>query len=129
MNQTGAINNTAADARGATNEGVVTRNWWGSPSGPDENACAGNVDCSNPLTTRPNDEGESISTPTPTPPTPTAQPIPDPNADADERGLHEGTQWNVTVTRVIDGDTIEAEFPTGDTNTDLHWGFERPIWG
>jgi len=65
---------TAIDAEDAIAEAIATDNWWGSPSGPDENACVGNVDCSDPLTTRPSDVGynpddgdESTPTPTPTP--------------------------------------------------------------
>jgi hypothetical protein len=77
------INQTSSsfviDARDALGEGIATDNWWGSPSGPDEDACVGNVDCSNSLTTRPSnvgyspDDDESTSTPDNTTSGPTTQ--------------------------------------------------------
>lgn len=42
------------------------------------------------------------------------------------RGPSEGTSWDVTVTRVIDGDTIEAEFPNGEIDTLRLLGVDTP---
>ncbi|SMO54355.1 thermonuclease family protein [Halorubrum cibi] len=44
----------------------------------------------------------------------------------DPRGPGTGTEWIVTVTRVIDGDTIEVEFPNGETDTVRLLGVDTP---
>jgi micrococcal nuclease len=44
----------------------------------------------------------------------------------DNRGPSEGTEWNVTITRVIDGDTVEARFPNGETDTLRLLGVDTP---
>lgn len=46
--------------------------------------------------------------------------------EADTRGPSEGTEWNVTITRVIDGDTVEAKFPNGETDTLRLLGVDTP---
>lgn len=51
----------AINAEGTTAEGIATDNWWGNPSGPDVDACVGNVDCSDPLTKRPRGVGFNSS--------------------------------------------------------------------
>ena len=62
------------------------------------------------------------STPTATS-TPTPTPVPTTEAPA---GPEEGTRWEVTITRVIDGDTIEARFPNGETDTLRLLGVDTP---
>lgn len=42
------------------------------------------------------------------------------------RGPDQGRAWTVTITRVIDGDTIEAKFPNGDTDTVRLLGVDTP---
>ena len=44
----------------------------------------------------------------------------------DSRGPTEGTEWDVTITRVIDGDTVEAEFPNGEVDTIRLLGVDTP---
>ncbi|MFD1570002.1 thermonuclease family protein [Halorubrum laminariae] len=53
---------------------------------------------------------------------------PSPSADAadETRGPDSGTEWVVTVTRVIDGDTIEVAFPNGETDTVRLLGVDTP---
>jgi pectinesterase len=51
----------AINAEGATAEGIATSNWWEGTSGPDVDACVGNVDCSDPLTKRPRGVGFNSS--------------------------------------------------------------------
>lgn len=41
-------------------------------------------------------------------------------------GPTRGTQWTVVVTRVIDGDTVEARFPNGETDTLRLSGVDTP---
>lgn len=64
------------------------------------------------------------ATPTPTPeptpePTPTATPTPDSPIDG-------GTARTATVTRVIDGDTIEVKFESGEVDTVRLLGVDTP---
>lgn len=57
--------------------------------------------------------------PTPTPTTaPTLTPTP--------RGPQHGSEWTVTITRVIDGDTMEARFPNGEIDTLRLLGVDTP---
>jgi len=51
-----------------------------------------------------------------------------PSADAadEPRGPDSGTEWTVSVTRVIDGDTIEVAFPNGETDTVRLLGVDTP---
>lgn len=42
------------------------------------------------------------------------------------RGPSQGDQWTVTVTRVVDGDTLEARFPNGDVDTLRLLGVDTP---
>ena len=42
------------------------------------------------------------------------------------KGPDEGTAWTVTITRVIDGDTVEAKFPNGETDTLRLLGVDTP---
>ena len=44
----------------------------------------------------------------------------------DPRGPTEGTEWDVTITRIIDGDTVEAEFPNGEIDTIRLLGVDTP---
>ena len=58
------------------------------------------------------------------------QPTTDADSDASsERGPTAGTEWTVTVTRVIDGDTIEARFPNGEVDTIRLLGVDTPETG
>lgn len=71
------------------------------------------------------------STPTPTPtetatPTPTETPPSTPTETSAPRGPQQGTEWTVTITRVIDGDTVEATFPNGETDTLRLLGVDTP---
>lgn len=63
----------------------------------------------------------TASTPTPTQTTP--EPTPTTQA---ARGPESGTEWTVTVTRVIDGDTMEVEFLNGETDTLRLLGVDTP---
>jgi len=74
---------------------------------------------------------DTTSTPTPTTaksptstdastPTQSTSPSPTPS------GPQEGDEWTVTVTRVIDGDTVEARFPNGETDTLRLLGVDTP---
>lgn len=56
--------------------------------------------------------------------TPTATASPSPTQAA--RGPQEGTKWTVTITRVIDGDTVEARFPNGEIDTLRLLGVDTP---
>ncbi|WP_230455365.1 thermonuclease family protein [Halorubrum sp. BV1] len=55
---------------------------------------------------------------------------PSPSTDVaeptDSGGPETGTAWIVTVTRVIDGDTIEVVFPNGETDTVRLLGVDTP---
>ena len=53
-------------------------------------------------------------------PTPDAGPTTEPTASA------EGPSWNVTVTRVIDGDTVEIRYTNGTTETVRLLGVDTP---
>ena len=55
------------------------------------------------------------------------QPTTDADSDAgSERGPTAGTEWTVTVTRVVDGDTVEARFPNGEVDTIRLLGVDTP---
>ncbi|WP_336361527.1 thermonuclease family protein [Haladaptatus sp. ZSTT2] len=58
-------------------------------------------------------------------PTPTPTPTPAPTTVAPS-GPNEGTEWTVTITRVIDGDTVEARFPNGEIDTLRLLGVDTP---
>ena len=83
-------------------------------------------------TASPTPTATATSTPTPTSsPTPTATPSPTPTATSTptprpERGPEQGTEWRVTVTRVVDGDTIEVRFPNGEIDTLRLLGVDTP---
>lgn len=82
-----------------------------------------------PETASPPKSARSTATPTPAPatdtPTPTATPTPESTTDP-PRGPSSGSEWTVTVTRVIDGDTLEVEFPSGETDTLRLLGVDTP---
>ena len=63
-------------------------------------------------------------TPTPTPTT-TATPTPEPEASVPS-GISGGEARQATVTRVIDGDTVEVEFADGETDTIRLIGVDTP---
>ncbi|UWG48669.1 Endonuclease YncB, thermonuclease family [Halanaeroarchaeum sp. HSR-CO] len=53
------------------------------------------------------------------------------SAGPDESGLStggpgDGSAWNVTITHVVDGDTVEARFPNGETATLRLLGVDTP---
>lgn len=45
---------------------------------------------------------------------------------ATSRGPTEGTEWTVTINRVVDGDTVEARFPNGEIDTIRLLGVDTP---
>ena len=49
-----------------------------------------------------------------------------PRSTSAPRGPDQGTQWTVTITRVVDGDTVEARFPNGKTDTLRLLGVDTP---
>jgi len=57
-----------------------------------------------------------------TPPAETDASTPTLSAD----GPQDGVAWNVTITRVIDGDTVEARFPNGELDTLRLLGVDTP---
>lgn len=65
----------------------------------------------------------STQSPTPTPTETTATPAPTTEA---ARGPDRGSEWTVTVTRVIDGDTMEVRFPNGEISTIRLLGVDTP---
>lgn len=96
------------------------------------------IDASNATASDPTDTPEPASpttsarptaTPTPSPasdtPTPTATATPESTTEP-PRGPSTGSEWTVTVTRVIDGDTLEVEFPSGETDTLRLLGVDTP---
>ena len=71
----------------------------------------------------------ATSTPTPTPTsTATTAPTTTPTTPTTEaaRGPDRGSEWTVTVTRVVDGDTMEVRFPNGETDTLRPLGVDTP---
>lgn len=48
------------------------------------------------------------------------------DTSASERGPADGTEWTVTVERVIDGDTMEVRFPNGEVDTVRLLGVDTP---
>ncbi|WP_380678197.1 thermonuclease family protein [Salinigranum sp. GCM10025319] len=64
----------------------------------------------------------------------TSIPAVTPSSDASEsaasnhtpRGPQHGTEWEVTITRVVDGDTVEARFPNGELDTLRLLGVDTP---
>lgn len=48
------------------------------------------------------------------------------STSASVRGPNQGTEWTVTVTRVVDGDTVEVRFPNGETDTLRLLGVDTP---
>jgi len=59
-------------------------------------------------------------------PTPTPTPAQTATESTIPRGPDQGTSWTVTITRVIDGDTVEAEFPNGEIDTLRLLGVDTP---
>lgn len=53
-------------------------------------------------------------------------PSPSTDETADPRGPDSGTEWTVSVIRVIDGDTVEVQFPNGETDTVRLLGVDTP---
>ena len=81
-----------------------------------------------------NDSNDNITDQSPTDEesteTSSEQPTMDADSDASsERGPTAGTEWTVTVTRVIDGDSIEARFPNGEVDTIRLLGVDTPETG
>lgn len=89
--QTDEVAASGIDATEAEIQGNATQNWWGDASGPDDNDCAGNVDCSNWLT------GQDGNQP--------------PVADAgDDQTVDENTQVTLDGTGSSDPDGDELSF-------------------
>jgi micrococcal nuclease len=78
-----------------------------------------------PQTTSPTQTSTRTTTKTPTP-TPTKTLTPTSTATPTQSGPATGTEWTVTVTRVIDGDTMEVRFPNGETDTVRLLGVDTP---
>lgn len=55
-----------------------------------------------------------------------AQSSPRPARTRSAHGPASGTKWTVSVTRVIDGDTMEVQFPNGETDTIRLLGVDTP---
>lgn len=118
--ETGNLNVTVALADPVSNETIKA---W-SITVPYENS---NSTASQTPTATGTPTPTASATPTPTAtatptPTPTATPTPTPTP----RGPQAGTEWTVTITRVIDGDTVEARFPNGDVETLRLLGVDTP---
>lgn len=81
-------------------------------------------------------EPTPTSTPDPTPtPTPTPEPTPTPTATPEstptatpklDSPIDGGTARTATITRVVDGDTVEVEFLNGETDTIRMIGVDTP---
>lgn len=69
---------------------------------------------------------EPLSSTTTEPTTTSPRPSPTPTPTATSRGPDTGTEWTVTITQVIDGDTVEAQFPNGETDTLRLLGVDTP---
>lgn len=77
----------------------------------------------------PTPSSSATSTPSPTATnaaSPTATETATNTATPTPRGPQHGTEWTVTITRVIDGDTVEARFPNGETDTLRLLGVDTP---
>lgn len=84
-------------------------------------------------TETPIESSTPTSTPIPTPTetathssTATSSPSASPSSTPTPRGPSQGTEWSVTITRVIDGDTVEARFPNGEIDTLRLLGVDTP---
>ncbi len=72
-------------------------------------------------------EDPSSAPKTSSPPKTSASPETEsPPATETSRGPDEGTEWTVTVTRVVDGDTMEVRFPNGEVDTLRLLGVDTP---
>ena len=72
---------------------------------------------------------ENTSPPTPTTISTTAPDSPTSTQSTSQptaSGPQEGDEWTVTITRVIDGDTVEARFPNGEIDTLRLLGVDTP---
>jgi endonuclease YncB( thermonuclease family) len=73
---------------------------------------------------------ESTATPSPTTISTTSTASPTSTQTSSESptpsGPQEGDEWAVTITRVIDGDTVEARFPNGEIDTLRLLGVDTP---
>ena len=72
-----------------------------------------------PTTSTTTESTTTTATPTPTSTTATS-------TTTTPRGPDEGATWNVTITRVVDGDTVEAKFPNGEIDTLRLLGVDTP---
>jgi micrococcal nuclease len=93
--------------------------------------CSGGGDSLTPANTPPVEASttEHPTTPTSTPtasPTSTTVQTPTTTSSSTPAGPQNGTSWQVTITRVIDGDTVEARFPNGETDTLRLLGVDTP---
>lgn len=76
-------------------------------------------------------QSTQTATPSPTATTATTRtttptPTPTPTETTASRGPSSGSVWTVTVTEVVDGDTVEARFPNGETDTLRLLGVDTP---
>lgn len=88
--------------------------------------CASGVDSPTPTNTTPR-ESTTTSTQTPTASlASTSTQASNTTASSSSAGPQDGTSWTVTITRVIDGDTVEARFPNGELDTLRLLGVDTP---
>lgn len=90
--------------------------------------CAGGGPTETPVES-PSPTATSIPTPTETAapsPAATSTPTASSTSKPTPRGPEQGTEWTVTITRVIDGDTVEARFPNGEVDTLRLLGVDTP---
>lgn len=71
-------------------------------------------------------ESWTISVPFEPVETPTPEPSSTTEPTTTKSGPDTGSEWTVTITRVIDGDTVEARFPNGETDTLRLLGVDTP---
>ncbi len=95
-----------------------------STAAPD--SAAGGAPTETP-TSAPASDSTPDATPTPrSTATPSRQTTSTPGDTPAARGPGDGSEWTVTVTRVVDGDTMEVRFPNGEVDTIRLIGVDTP---
>lgn len=128
---------TTVDVPDITTEGLVTTAAQTAREASTPTSIATATETSTPtptVTPTPTATPTPTSTPTPTPtatptatptPTPTSTPTPEPSASVPS-GISGGEARQATVTRVIDGDTMEVKFASGGVDTIRLIGVDTP---
>lgn len=88
--------------------------------------CAGTPDTTQPTPGETSTAAPTTSTAPPTTQASTTVATTPESTTSEPRGPSEGTVWTVTVTRVVDGDTLEVRFPNGETDTLRLLGVDTP---